>query len=82
MAAITIRDLDDSVKERLRIQAAEHGHSMEAEARAILEAATAPRRRARNVAAALIELGERHGGVDLNLSSPAADHNRQRDPFE
>ncbi len=81
MAAITIRDLDDSVKERLRVQAAEHGHSMEAEARAILEAATAPRKRAKNVAVALMELGERLGGVDLDLSPPSLDHNRQRDPF-
>lgn len=37
MASITIRDLDDSVKERLRVQAAINGRSMEAEARALLE---------------------------------------------
>lgn len=81
MAAITIRDLDDSVKERLRVQAAEHGHSMEAEARAILEAATAPRNRAKNLAVALMELGEKFGGVDLDVSPPSTEHNRQRDPF-
>ena len=33
MAALTIRNLDPAIKERLRIRAAEHGHSMEAEAR-------------------------------------------------
>jgi plasmid stability protein len=37
MSSITIRNLDPAVKERLRIRAAEHGHSMEAEARRILQ---------------------------------------------
>lgn len=36
MASITIRNLDDAVKARLRIAAAEHGCSMEEEARQIL----------------------------------------------
>lgn len=36
MASITIRGLDDSVKQRLRMRAAEHGRSMEEEAREIL----------------------------------------------
>jgi len=39
MSSITIRKLDPTVKERLRIRAAEHGHSMEAEARQILQQA-------------------------------------------
>lgn len=36
MASISIRDLDDDVKQRLRVRAAQQGRSMEAEARAIL----------------------------------------------
>jgi antitoxin FitA len=36
MAAISIRNLDDWVVERIRVRAAEHGHSMEAEVRSIL----------------------------------------------
>lgn len=36
MASITIRNLDDHVKEKLRIEAAHNGHSMEEEARLIL----------------------------------------------
>ena len=36
MASITIRNLDDAVKTQLRIAAAEHGCSMEEEARQIL----------------------------------------------
>lgn len=41
MATLTIRDLDDTVKARLRVRAAHNGRSMEAEARAILGAALA-----------------------------------------
>jgi plasmid stability protein len=48
MASIAIRRLDESVKVKLRVRAAEHGHLMEAEAREVLKAAllrdTAPRR--------------------------------------
>jgi len=36
VAAVSIRDLDDRVRERLRLRAARHGRSMEAEMRAIL----------------------------------------------
>jgi plasmid stability protein len=39
MSSITIRNLDPAIKERLRVRAAEHGHSMEAEARRILQTA-------------------------------------------
>jgi plasmid stability protein len=39
MGSITIRNLDDSLKSRLRIQAAVHGRSMEDEARDILRSA-------------------------------------------
>jgi antitoxin FitA len=36
MATLTIRNLDPAIKERLRVQAARNGRSMEAELRAIL----------------------------------------------
>jgi plasmid stability protein len=36
MATLTIRDLDEGLKAKLRVRAAEHGRSMEAEVRAIL----------------------------------------------
>lgn len=48
MAALTIRNLDDDIRDALRIQAAERGRSMEAEVRAILAAAVAGRRTSRN----------------------------------
>ena len=39
MASITVRKLDEGLKRRLRIRAAENGKSMEQEARDILKAA-------------------------------------------
>ena len=36
MASITIRDLDENLKSRLRVRAAQHGRSMEDEARDVL----------------------------------------------
>ena len=39
MASLTIRQLDDTTHARLRGRAAEHGRSVEAEVRAILDAA-------------------------------------------
>lgn len=39
MASMTIRNIDDSIKTRLRIRAAQHGRSMEDEARDILRVA-------------------------------------------
>ena len=41
-ASITIRNLDPALKERLRVRAAQHGRSMEAEARGILQTAFTP----------------------------------------
>lgn len=41
MATMTIRDMDDDLQERLRLQAARHGRSMEEEARDILRGALA-----------------------------------------
>ncbi len=39
MATLSVRDLDDELKVALRVRAAEHGRSMEAEVRAILQSA-------------------------------------------
>lgn len=41
MASITIRNLDDELKKRLRVRSARHGRSMEDEARDILRTALA-----------------------------------------
>lgn len=39
MASITVRNIDETLKERLRVRAATHGHSMEEEVRQILKQA-------------------------------------------
>jgi plasmid stability protein len=44
MAALTIRNIDDEVKMRLRLRAAQHGCSMEQEVREILLRAVLPKR--------------------------------------
>ena len=40
MATLTVRNLDEAVKTRLRIQAAQHGWAMEEEVRRVLTQAT------------------------------------------
>ena len=42
MAMLTVRNLPEEVHRALRVRAASHGQSMEAEVRAILEAAIKP----------------------------------------
>ena len=42
MAMLTVRNLPDEVHRALRVRAAQHGHSMEAEVREILEASVSP----------------------------------------
>ena len=42
MAMLTVRNLPDEIHRALRARAAQHGHSMEAEVRQILESAVAP----------------------------------------
>jgi antitoxin FitA len=44
MASMTIRDIDERLKARLRVQAAHHGRSMEDEARDILRTALSTER--------------------------------------
>lgn len=68
MTDITIRDIDDDLKQRLRQRAALHGRSMEAAARDILQdalaaepSATAPG----NLAEAIRAIVEPIGGIEL-----------------
>ena len=66
MASITIRNLAESLKARLRIRAATHGRSMEEEAREILRSAlNRARPRAANLAAAIRARFAPLGGVEL-----------------
>ena len=73
MASITIRRLDDRVKAKLRLRAADHGRSMEEEAREILKAGLSPRRPPRlNLAESIRRYVEPLGGVELTLAAREA----------
>ncbi|WP_433007305.1 FitA-like ribbon-helix-helix domain-containing protein [Kribbella sp. CA-294648] len=70
MAVITVRNLDDKVKHRLRVRAARHGRSMEAEVRAILVDAVdgdGEVDERENLGMALHRRFAEIGGVDLEL---------------
>jgi antitoxin FitA len=68
MASITIRNLDDETKERLRVRAAHHRRSMEEKARSILrEALEADMRLPRDLAGSIHERFAVVSGVDLDI---------------
>ena len=68
MASITIRNLDERLKERLRVRAAKKGHSMEEEVREILREAIAKESVApTNLAEAIWRRFAPFGGLDLEL---------------
>ena len=67
MGTLTIRQLDERTHARLRGRAAEHGRSVEAEVRAILDAAVdLPEQ---NFLVSLHTSMSRVGGVDLEVPS-------------
>ncbi len=66
MAVMTIRNIDDAIKKRLRVRAAVNGRSMEDEARDILRSAlSTDDPRPRNLGQAIHERFGPLGGVDL-----------------
>ena len=66
MASITVRNLDNSLKDKLRIRAARNGRSMEDEARALLRAALAEEEYpSDNLASAIRRRIAPLGGVEL-----------------
>jgi len=68
MASLTIRKLDEKTKTRLRVRAAQHGRSMEEEARTLLRVALADDVvGAGNLADAIRTRFRRLGGVELLL---------------
>lgn len=68
MAAISVRDLDESVASRLKVRAARHGRSMEAEVRAILTDAVAVGEDDQlNLAQVIRERFAAIGGVELEM---------------
>ncbi len=79
MAAVTIRNLSDDVHRALKIRAAQHNRSTEAEMRAILEAAVRPEGR-KGLGTALAEIGRKHGITNEDVE--AIEQVRDRRPAE
>jgi antitoxin FitA len=67
MTTLTIRGLDPDTHARLRIEAARHGRSMEAEVRAILRERLAPQRSERGLGS---KIRERFAGLEGELQVP------------
>jgi len=67
VAAVSIRGLDERVKERIRVRAAGHGRSMEAEMRAILTDAVSEPVRDRGLFGALLDRFGGLGGAELEI---------------
>lgn len=68
MATLTVRNLPEEVHRALRVRAAMHGRSTEAEVRDILEATVRPPDRLR-IGTALAELGRRAGLTSGDLAA-------------
>ncbi|MGY3608909.1 plasmid stabilization protein [Bradyrhizobium sp. Leo121] len=79
MPAVTIRNLSEATHRALKVRAAHHGRSTEAEMREILEAAVRPERRVR-LGTALTDLGRRIGLTNEDLD--ALTRGREKKPAE
>lgn len=80
MATLTIRQLDEKTKARLRVRAAHHGRSMEEEAREILRAALrASPALPENLGEAIRKRFAGFGGLELTL--PRRDRIREAPKF-
>ena len=62
MSSVTVRNLPDATHRALKLRAAQHGRSTEAEIRFILEGAVAPKV---GLGSALAAIGRSVGGVEL-----------------
>ena len=68
MPAVTIRNLSDETHRALKVRAAQHNRSTEAEIRVILEAAVRPQGRLR-LGAALAELSRKIGLTNADVEA-------------
>jgi plasmid stability protein len=68
MAAVTIRNLSDAAHRALKVRAARHNRSAEAEMRAILEAAARPEERLR-LGSALSEMTRKIGLTNADVEA-------------
>jgi plasmid stability protein len=68
VAAVSIRNLDDAVRDHLRLRAAANGRSMEAEMRAILMEAVEEPDEDQGIVGALMKRFSQLGGVELGFA--------------
>ncbi len=68
MAAVTIRNLSDEAHRALKLRAAQHNRSTEAEMRAILEAAARPEGRLR-LGTAMAEISRKLGLTNADVEA-------------
>ena len=80
MASITIRNLDDDIRTRLRVQAARNGRSVEEEVRQILRKAVGLAERSRDLTSIIRSYFGPEDGVDLE--SPERDPAGEPPSFE
>ena len=64
MSAVTVRNLPDATHRALKLRAAQHGRSTEAEIRTILEQAVQPKI---GLGSALAAIGRQLGGVEFDF---------------
>ncbi len=79
MVAVTIRNLSEEVHRALKVRAAQHNRSTEAEMRAILEAAARPDGRLR-LGTALAEMSRKIGLTNADVEALA--HDRDAKPAQ
>jgi plasmid stability protein len=80
MAVLTVRNLPDEVRRALRVRAAIHGRSTEAEVRAILEAAVKPEGRLK-LGSLLASIAREAGGL-TDAEARHFDQLRDKTPAE
>lgn len=76
MATLTVRNIPDALHQALRARASRHDHSLQAEVRDILEAATLPQGRLR-LGSLLADISRQAMRVDLE-SAPVETRQRRK----
>ena len=66
MSVVTVRNLPEETHRALKVRAARHGRSAEAELRAIIEDAVSPQDRVK-LGSELAAIGREFGGVELEI---------------
>ncbi len=67
MSMLTIRNIDESLKAKLKVIAAQHGVSMEEEVRRILRDAIQPKSQKKGLGSRIHKRFAEVGGIDLEL---------------